>query len=113
MIDSIPLYMEYEDGYILLEDFWFYSERFNEWIHLEQGMFSDGATGAMDIYSASWWVHDKITEHDKCYFRSGAPISNHAASLILGDILRSEGHHWRSFSWFVSTWVYRSIATMI
>lgn len=113
MLNDIPLYTECEGGYILLEDFWYYSERFDEWIHLEQGMFSDGASGAYDIHSASWWVHDKLTMYDQCYFLSGDSVSNYEASMILKDILSEEGRTFRSYSWFFSTWFYRMIATLI
>ena len=67
-------------------------------------MRSDGATGALDINSFSWLVHDKICYEGK--FSDGSPCNNWQASQVLSDILKDEGKWFRSKTWFVATWLF-------
>lgn len=70
---------------------------------LEPGYKSDGATGAMDIRSNAWWVHDLIC--DRGTWDDGTKIHNLEASNILRKILWSERRYLRSIFWFASTWL--------
>ena len=38
----------------------YYSKRYNKHVTVPKGYNSDGATGAIDIYSDAWWIHDKL-----------------------------------------------------
>lgn len=64
-------------------------------------MHSDGATGALDIHSDAWWIHDQLC--DTGCFDDGHKISNWDASTVLGDVLWSEGHRMRSIYWWFAT----------
>ncbi len=68
------------------------------------GYPSDGATGARDIDSDGWWVHDKLCDTGK--FDDGSACTNLQASMILYDILKSEGRWFRARSWLVTTWLF-------
>lgn len=67
-------------------------------------MRSDGATGAFDIISNGWWVHDKLCNTG--VFHDESPCTTLQASTILSDILRSEGRWFRAISWFLPTWIF-------
>lgn len=73
------------------------SPRYGKTVIVPKGFKSDGATGAWDIWSESWWVHDKIC--DTGTWEDGTPITNWQASSVLADILRAEGEWWRAFYW--------------
>jgi hypothetical protein len=81
----------------------YYSKRYKKWVHVDKGFPSDGATGAIDIYSESWWVHDKICKTGT--WQDGTCISNWQASQVLQDILVDEGRLFRSRYWFWLTWL--------
>ncbi len=66
-----------------------YSKRYKKYITVEEGFKSNGADVVIDIYSESWWVHDKLCETG--VFDDGTPCTNRQCSQILSDILRSEG----------------------
>jgi len=107
-MNKIPDYKvtdEDEDGrgYVLLESFVYYSPRYHKFISAEKGYPSDGATGAFDVRSLSWWVHDVLCERGT--FDDGSPCNNWMASSILSDILADEGRWARARYWFVATWV--------
>ena len=96
--------------YKLLTSYRYYSKRYSKHITVPYGYLSDGATGAKDIHSWSWWVHDKLC--DTGMFDDGTKCSNWQASRILSDILASE---WsiqrpfrgiRSFLWLPATWLF-------
>ena len=93
----------------------YWSKRYQKWIIVELGMPSDGASGAIDINSIVWWVHDK-----GCYtgkFEDGTLMTNWQLSMIAHDILHDDyhsmaksGRYWtaikrraRSMGWFVAT----------
>lgn len=87
--------------WILEESFSYYSERYNQFVYCKKGMLSDGATGAMDIVSAGWWVHDQLCIDG--HWAEGTPLTNWQASMVLADILYTEGRTWRSKYWFWAT----------
>ena len=90
--------------YINPTTFIYYSHRYNKYITVPEGYVSDGATGAIDISSKGWWVHDVLCEYGK--FNDGTPCNNKQASQILSDILKSEGRYIRSVTWFFATWLF-------
>jgi hypothetical protein len=83
--------------YRLLKEIKYYSERYNRFVTVPVGFVSDGATGAFDISSKSWWVHDKLCK--ECIWDDGTPATNWQASWVLSDILYSENRGLRSFYW--------------
>lgn len=87
--------------YKLLETISYYSKRYKKYVICEAGMRSDGATGAFDVISNSWWVHDRVCNTGT--FSDGSKCSTMQASAMLCDILRSEGRWFRSVSWFLPT----------
>lgn len=87
--------------YKLLTPFSYYSKRYNKIIRCRMHMRSDGATGARDIKTMGWWVHDQLC--DTGLFEDGTKCTNIQASTILYDILRSEGYWFRARTWFIST----------
>ena len=72
-------------------------------ITVPQGYISDGATGAMDIASRAWFVHDVLCQFGK--WDDGTKLSNWQCSQVLQDILVEEGRYWQSKRWFWATWV--------
>jgi len=68
---------------------------------------SDGATGASDIWSRAWWVHDILIESRK--WDDGTTCSNRQASWVIYDILKHEGRWFRARTWFVATLVYGEV----
>ncbi len=113
--------------YYTLEQICYYSKRYNNWIIVEKGYPTDGATGAKDILgpikcikiedyldfevdkgetihlSKAFIVHDKIC--DTGMWEDRTPISNWQASQVLQDILKSEGRYIRAKTWFWMTWL--------
>lgn len=87
--------------YELLEDIYYYSERYDEFITVPKGYLSDGASGpALDIHSRAWWVHDWLC--DLGTFDSGKTCTVFQAAMVLGDILRSERRLLRSIYWQIA-----------
>lgn len=93
-----------EYKWILLETFVYTSKRYNKRSRCEQGMLSDGATGAMDIISKGWWVHDDLCNEGA--WQDGTKIPNWVASQVLQDILAEEGRRLRSKYWFWFTFAF-------
>ena len=85
----------------------YYSKRYTKWVTVEEGYPSDGATGAIDIWSRAWWVHDKLT--DRGTWDDGTPITPWQESSVLYDILREEGRWIRAPFWRAFTWAFRAI----
>ncbi len=96
-------YKNVEKPYLLLEEIRYYSKRYDKCVLVKEGKRSDGATGAFDIASDSWWIHDELCDTGK--FLDGSPCNNWQASSILSDVLKSEGRWFRSRSWFIMTWL--------
>lgn len=81
----------------------YHSKRYDKSVTVKKGCLSDGATGAFDIYSESWWVHDVLC--DRGTWDDGTPVNNWQASTVLSDILKSEGRWVRARYWFIATWL--------
>lgn len=94
-------------GYVLKKALHYFSVRFKKWVYVEAGFISDGATGAEDIVSLGWWIHDKLRKTLK--WEDGTPCSNYRASCVLHDILLSEGRWFRARSWFIATLLFGNI----
>lgn len=93
-----------EGGYLLFDEIRYLSPRYDKWVTVPAGYISDGASGpAEDIVSEAWWVHDVLC--DRWTFDDGSLCTNRQASLVLHDILKSEGRWFRSRSWFLATWL--------
>jgi hypothetical protein len=80
------------------------SPRYGKTITVPFGYESDGATGALDIWSEGWWVHDVLC--DRGTWDDGTPATNWQASQILQDILHDEGRKWRAHGWFWATFLF-------
>ena len=104
-MSKIPRYIRrsYESKlpYLLQEDISYYSKRYDKYVHCVEGDESDGATGAFDIKSASWWIHDQLCKTGM--FSDGTLCSNLQASMIIYDILCAEGRWFRARTWMIST----------
>lgn len=106
-----------EDGkYRLDEEIVYKSERYNKTATVPLGYISDGATGAADISSRAWWVHDILCDRGK--WDDGTPLNNWQCSQVLQDILKEESpkagwakykpssRYWQSKRWFWATWLF-------
>ena len=108
----------YTDGtvdYFLIDPLKYWSPRFNNYISVEAGFRSDGASGAVDVKgSRSWWVHDKVCERPE--FDDGTPITAWQAARIISDLLAWESkiikgpkkylRRTRSLTWFWATFFF-------
>lgn len=97
-------YKVLEVGYESIGEFTYYSKRFNKSITIPDKFYSDGASGVIDIDSTSWWVHDYLIRYRT--WSDGSRLSNLEASMVLYDILKSEGYYVRAPIWFVGTLIY-------
>lgn len=94
-----------EDGqYVLLEKMVYYSPRYGKTITCESGFVSDGATGAEDLVSEGWWIHDKARKTRQ--WDDGSPCDAWQSSLVLHDILRAEGRWFRAKTWGLATYLH-------
>ncbi|HBA72200.1 MAG TPA: hypothetical protein DCZ63_08450 [Geobacter sp.] len=94
-----------ENGrYILNESIVYYSPRYRKTITIPAGRVSDGATGALDITTLAWWVHDELCL--KGAWDDGTPINNWQCSQVLQDVLKSEGRNFQGMYWFWFTWAF-------
>ena len=91
-------------NYAITEDVFYYSERYDRCVIAYKGEVFDGATGAIDIDSKSWLIHDVLCR-DGCW-SDCSPCTNWQASQVLKDILKEEGRWFRARSWFVATWLF-------
>lgn len=118
VISSIDYSILEVDGkirYRLNEPFTYYSKRYDKYVTVDTRYLSDGATGAPDISSRSWWVHDQLCETGM--FDDGTKCSNWQASQVLQDIMveesppkgweryRPSSRYWQSKRWFWATWL--------
>lgn len=97
-------YHETPDGYVLDNEINYYSRRYHHWVRVPIGYLSDGATGAFDIFSDGWWVHDKLC--DTGSWHDGSLLTNWQASMVLSDILWREGRYFRAFGWLFATFLF-------
>lgn len=98
-----------DGGYRLHRQITYKSPRYGKWVTVPRGYVSDGASGpAEDIVSEAWWVHDVLCSRGT--FDDDTPCSNRQASLVLYDILKSEGRWFRCRSWFLGTLIGRPVS---
>lgn len=90
--------------YEVTKEYRYYSKRYKTLVVCPIGMISDGATGALDINSMSWLVHDRLCDTGR--FWCGSVCNNWQASQVVSDILRKEKRWFRSFSWKWATWLF-------
>ena len=86
------------------ETIFYRSPRYSKTVVVPKGYASDGATGARDVNSRAWWVHDKLC--DTGTWDDGSPCTNWQASTVLCDVLREDGFWFRGFSWWLPTWLF-------
>lgn len=91
-------------NYRLLEEISYTSPRYKKTVTVPAGRISDGATGAMDITSRGWWIHDELCRNGK--WDDGMPLTNWQCSQVLQDVLADEGRYWQSKRWFWATWLF-------
>ena len=91
------------DGYESANPYTYYSPRFNRSVTVPEKLYSDGATGAKDVKSDAWGVHDVICRYGK--WDDGTLIDNFTASTVLGDILWRDGFWFRSIYWWFATYL--------
>lgn len=87
--------------YLATSTYHYYSKRYDKWVIIQKGDRSDGATGAFDINSCSWWVHDNLCINGT--WSDGTPLTNWQCSQVISDILWSEGRVFRSVYWKAAT----------
>lgn len=90
--------------YKLLQEIVYYSYRYDKEVTVPAGYISDGATGAYDITSRGWWVHDLLC--DRKTWDDGTYCTRWQGSTVLHDILKEEGHWFRCHSWRIATWLH-------
>jgi len=91
-------------GYVVKENLAYWSERYKKWVTIKAGDKSDGATKAPDINSWCWLIHDDLCNFG--VFEDGTKCNNWQASMILSDILSTEGRWFRSKTWLMATWIF-------
>jgi hypothetical protein len=106
---EIPRYSSYTtdsgiNGYKICQKFSYKSYRYAKAVIINEGTISDGATGAFDIISAGWWVHDELCKTG--HWSDGTKCTNLQASTVLHDILKSEGRWFRAKTWFIMTFLF-------
>ena len=95
-------YRKRSDGlYVCLETYRYFSPRYEKRVTIYEGQVRDGASGAFDIKSSSWWVHDQLCA-DGCW-ADMSPVTAIQAASVLSDILWAEGRWARAFYWKWST----------
>jgi len=92
------------DGYESTKEYLYWSPRYCKFILISPGFYSDGATGAIDIDSVGFWIHDFICRYGK--WSDGTPITNWQASSVLSDVLEEEGFWFRKYTWRFATWLF-------
>lgn len=91
-------------NYVVTKRISYFSKRYGKKVIAKKGEVFDGATGAMDIDSLGWVVHDVLKRDKK--WSDGSECTNWQASNVLSDILKSEGRWFRARTWFLSTWIW-------
>lgn len=86
----------------LLEPYHYESPRYKKSVYIPKGRRSDGATGAMNIYSAAWWVHDELCA--TAMWQDQSPCNALQAATVLRDILIHEGRWFRALYWAGATY---------
>lgn len=129
VISSIKFSILDNGKYQLDEAIAYFSLRYQKTIFVPAGYVSDGATGAMDIASRAWWIHDMLC--DRGMWDDGTKLSNWQCSQVLQDILveespaappkdatgkakwvarwnryRPSSRYWQSKRWFWATFMF-------
>ena len=91
-------------NYVMKTTLKYFSERYRRWVVARKGDVFDGATGAIDIDSKGWIIHDVLCRDG--VFEDGTKCTNLMASNVLSDILKDEGRWFRARTWFVATWLF-------
>lgn len=102
MID-IPKYRKVLGKYVLLEGVLYISKRYGKNKSILEGYISDGATGAIDIPSLGWWIHDVLCESK--VWDDGTECTRKQGSQVLSDILKAEGRWARAWYWKWATYL--------
>lgn len=93
-----------EDGkYRLNQDIVYFSPQYQKQVTVKAGIY-DGATGATDLNSAAWYVHDQLCNTGQ--WDDGTKLSNWQCSQVLQDILKAEDRWFRARTWFWATWLF-------
>ena len=96
--------------YVFLDRVSYWCEYYKKFISVKHGDLSDGASGAADIRSLAWWVHDQLCRTGK--FDDGTLCTNWQASKILRIILWQEWSIKKPFRlirgilWSPATWLF-------
>ena len=106
VFDNIELKSDGKGGYsyVMKTTLKYFSPRYRRWVIAKKGDVFDGATGAIDIDSKGWIVHDVLCRDG--VFEDGSKCNNWQASKVLSDILADEGRWFRSQTWLVATWLF-------
>lgn len=106
-VETKKPHLKFRDGvsikYWCPQEINYFSERYGKGVTVSRGYPSDGATGAKDINSTGWWVHDVLC--DRGTWDDGSKVTNWQASMVLRDILWKEGYYFRAHRWLVATWL--------
>lgn len=86
------------------KDYHYFSHRYYKRVFIKKGTLSDGATGALDIHSAAWWVHDELCKTAR--WADLSPARPWQCACVLGDVLRQEGRYLRSIYWKYFTYLF-------
>lgn len=91
------------DGYEVLEDYVYYSKRYNRELTIPKGMYSDGATCARDLEDTdAWLIHDHICRY--AVWDDGTKIDNWTCSTVLADELWEDGYKTEAVTWWFATY---------
>jgi len=90
--------------YICTERYEWKSARYGKKVVIEEGDDSDGASGAFDIYSSAWFIHDNLC--DNAVWNDGTPCTAWMAAQTIGDVLSQEGRWARARYWRWMTFIF-------
>ncbi len=97
-------YKDRDKPYLLIRDIRHYTQRNRKSITVKAGTRSDGATGAYDLNSKSWWFHDELCKTG--LFDDGTRCTNWQASKVLYEVLKQEGKWFRARTWRIATFFF-------
>jgi len=103
-LKTIKYHRRNDGRYECDEDYEYYSPRYGKRVHIAKGTLSDGATGALDIHSSAWWVHDELCR--TAHWSDLTSVGPWQCACVLSDILWKEGHflravYWKYFTYFL------------
>lgn len=98
-------YWKRPDGlYEALTNYTYYSARYGKYVFIEDGQVRDGASGAKDILSDAWWIHDQLCADT--VWADSTPCTPMEAAMVLHDILKEEGRVVRCITWPIATFLF-------